>query len=156
MNRTNVQIRTAGLLILAIQLPALPAMGDVFSDIGFTDLVARLGAGNVPTGAGIGCGQVEAQETTGNFGPNTSNAQFAGKTFTPMSGAFGASSHATTVGQNFYGLTGRTRRGRSRRRRPRPRCGSSTTAGSATSPRPRTTTRSAASISRSSATTSSW
>jgi hypothetical protein len=106
MNRTNVQIRTAGLLILAIQLPALPAMGDVFSDIGFTDLVARLGAGNVPTGAGIGCGQVEAQETTGNFGPNTSNAQFAGKTFTPMSGAFGASSHATTVGQNFYGLTG--------------------------------------------------
>jgi len=85
---------------------AAPVAADLFADIGYTALVARLGAGNVPTGAGIGVGQVEAQESTGNFGPNVANAQFVGKNFTPMSGPFGASGHATTVGTNLYGLTG--------------------------------------------------
>lgn len=106
MTRTTVRSRPLGFLLLSISLPALPAAADVFTDIGYTDLVARLGAGNVPTGAGIGCGQVEAQESAGNFGPNTANADFVGKTFTPMGGAFGASSHATAVGQNLYGLSG--------------------------------------------------
>jgi hypothetical protein len=106
MNRTPVRPAALGLLLVSISLPAVPAAGDVFADIGYTALVARLGAANVPTGAGIGCGQVEAQESTGNFGPNAANPQFAGKTFTPMSGPFGSSSHATTVGQNLYGLSG--------------------------------------------------
>ncbi len=82
------------------------ASASVFDDIGYTALVARLGAGNVPTGAGIGMGQVEAEESAGNYGPNTSYADFAGTTFTPMTGAFGVSSHATTVGVNLYGNTG--------------------------------------------------
>ncbi len=82
------------------------ALADVFDDIGYTALKLRLGAANVPTGAGYGIGQVEAEETAGNYGPNTANPDFAGKTFTPMTGAFGVSGHATTVGLALYGNTG--------------------------------------------------
>jgi hypothetical protein len=81
------------------------ASADVFDDIGFTALKNRIGAANVPTGAGYGVGQVEAEETAGNYGPNTANPEFAGKTFTPQTGAFGTSSHATTVGLALYGNT---------------------------------------------------
>jgi len=73
------------------------------AEIGFNDLVTRLGAGNVPTGAGVVLAQVEASESAGNFGPNTSFSEFIGKTFTQMSGPFGNSGHATTVGQFGYG-----------------------------------------------------
>jgi len=82
------------------------AHADVFDDIGFTALKNRLGAANVPTGAGYAVGQVEAAESPGNFGPNTANADFAGKTFTPQSGPFGSSGHATTVGLALYGNAG--------------------------------------------------
>ena len=68
------------------------------AELGFTDLVARLGAGNVPTGAGVVMAQVEASETPNNYGPNQSDPEFAGTVFTPMSGAPGSSGHATTVG----------------------------------------------------------
>ncbi len=81
------------------------ASADVFDEIGYTALKLRLGAAT-PTGAGYGIGQVEAEETPGNFGPNTSNPDFAGKTFTPQSGPFGASGHATTVGIALYGNSG--------------------------------------------------
>lgn len=81
------------------------ASADVFDDIGYTALKLRLGAANVPTGAGYAVGQVEAEESAGNFGPNTANADFAGKTFVPQSGAFGVSGHATSVGLALYGNT---------------------------------------------------
>jgi hypothetical protein len=46
-----------------------------FQEIGYVDLLARLG-GNVPTGASIGVGQVEAA-TSGMYGPNQTDAEFA-------------------------------------------------------------------------------
>jgi len=89
---------------LVALLLAASTFGQTFAAIGYNDLVARLGAGNVPTGAGVGVGQVEAP-SGGSYGPNQGNAQFTGKTFTAMSGPPGSSSHATTVGQSFYGNT---------------------------------------------------
>ena len=57
-------------------------------DIGYDALVARLGAANVPTGAGVRVAQVEAPEngTAANHGPDQSLAAFAGKSFSAMSG----------------------------------------------------------------------
>ncbi|MFO0829621.1 MAG: hypothetical protein U0572_15890 [Phycisphaerales bacterium] len=95
---------TSAALLATLGIAAIAA-ADTFTDIGYTALIARLGAGNVPTGAGIGVGQVEAQETPGNFGPDTANADFVGTTFSPQSGAMGLSGHATTVGLAYYGNT---------------------------------------------------
>jgi hypothetical protein len=95
----------AASLVAATLVCSGPAAADVFDDIGFTALKARLGAAT-PTGAGYGVGQIEAEESAGNFGPNTSNPDFSGKTFTPQSGPFGASGHATTVGLALYGNVG--------------------------------------------------
>src|SRR5262249_38408684 len=77
--------------------------GGVTAEIGYDDLVARLGAANVPTGLNIVVSQVEAPESPGNYGPDQTNSEFIGKTFTAMSGSPGNSSHATFVGQNMYG-----------------------------------------------------
>ena len=74
----------------------------VADDVGFASLQARLGSA-MPTGASVSIGQTEAQESTGNFGPNRATGEFAGKTFTDMSGSSGISGHATFVGQNLYG-----------------------------------------------------
>lgn len=74
-------------------------------DIGFVELVARVGAANMPTGSAIRVAQVEAPSGT-SYGPDQANAQFVGKTFVAMSGTPGNSGHATWVGQPFYGLTG--------------------------------------------------
>src|SRR5204862_465554 len=79
------------------------AHAQVSALVGYDALMQRLGAGNYPTGAGVVVGQVEAQETPGNYGPDQSNSEFIGKTFTAMSGPPGSSSHATLVGQNYYG-----------------------------------------------------
>jgi hypothetical protein len=86
-------------------LVAVPAHAGIFDDIGYTALVARLGVRNVPTGAGYAVGQVEAQESAGNYGPDVNNADFAGTSFTAQTGPFGLSGHATTVGLNLYGNT---------------------------------------------------
>lgn len=94
-----------GLAAVAATSVAMTASGDVFSEVGYDALVERLGGVNVPTGFGYGVGQVEASETPDqlNFGPNTANPQFVGKIFTPMTGPFGVSGHATSVGLNAYG-----------------------------------------------------
>lgn len=83
---------------------AAPSYGDVFSDIKYTDLVARLGA-NIPTGLNIKLGQVEAPENTaGSYAPDTALAEFAGTTFNLLSGTTaGASWHGTEVAKAFYG-----------------------------------------------------
>lgn len=94
----------AAALVVAVAL-AGAARADVFDDIGYTALKNRIGAANVPTGAGYGVGHVEAEETAGNYGPDTSLADFAGKTFASQTGAFGVSGHATTVGLALYGNT---------------------------------------------------
>jgi hypothetical protein len=90
----------AGLGLVVSPASAAPSIAD---DVGLTALIKRLGAGNQPTGAGINVGQVEAPESPGNAYPNAGHPEFAGKIFTPMSGALGVSAHATIVGQNFYG-----------------------------------------------------
>lgn len=91
--------RLTALTLLAIALPVPPAAAD---DVGYDQLVARLGAA-VPTGANVSVSQVEAQESAGNYGPNRTAPEFAGKIFSEMSGASGNSGHATTVAQAFYG-----------------------------------------------------
>lgn len=79
------------------------AGADVFSETRFTDLAARLGAAT-PTGAGIGVGQVEAQENSGgSYAPDPANPEFAGATIFAMSGSVAASWHGTEVGKNLYG-----------------------------------------------------
>ena len=86
-------------VIAAALVPVALAGAD---DVGYDALLARLGA-SAPTGAAVSVAQVEAQESAGNFGPNRTVAEFAGKTFTDMSGPSGNSGHATFVGQNMYG-----------------------------------------------------
>lgn len=91
-----------GALVLAV---AAAASADTFSDIRYTDLVARMGIA-APTGAGIGVGQVEAPEGT-EYAPLTTWTDFTGTTFSLLSGTSTSwSSHANTVGVNLYGNTG--------------------------------------------------
>jgi hypothetical protein len=82
------------------------AHADVFSDIKYTDLVARLGAA-VPTGTNIKVGQVEAPENAaGAYAPNTTLTEFSGTVFTLLSGTTaGPSWHGTEVGKSLYGNT---------------------------------------------------
>jgi len=76
----------------------------VADEVGYDNLVARLGGVNVPNGAGINGVHVEAS-SGGNYGPDQTNAEFSSVMFTAMSGAPGNSSHATFVAQLFYGDT---------------------------------------------------
>jgi hypothetical protein len=92
------------LALLAAPVDSAHAGGTVADQVGLTDLIERLGAGNQPTGAGVFVSQTEAPESPGNAYPNTAHPAFAGKTFTPMSGGLGISAHATLVGQTFYGM----------------------------------------------------
>lgn len=100
---------TSRILVAAMSMTLAATAGstfaDVLDDIGYTALQERLGAANVPTGAGYGAGQVEAQESAGNYGPDVNNDDFDGKTFWEQTGPFGVSSHATTVGLAYYGNT---------------------------------------------------
>ncbi len=98
--KTNLPFVALGAWLLC----AAPVFAGYKDDIGWTKLAAELG-GALPDGAGVGVSQIEAQESAGNFGPNTANSQFSGKTFTNKSGAAGNSGHATTVGGFFYGKT---------------------------------------------------
>lgn len=95
----------SGRLFLAAAVVASVAAPAWSQDaVGLEALTARLGTG-APTGAGVGVCQVEATPdgTTTTYGPDTANAAFAGKTFTPMSGTPSVSWHATTVGFSLYG-----------------------------------------------------
>lgn len=75
------------------------------SSIGYTQLASELGAAML-TGTGVVVAQVEVNvsgTTPLAYLPNATNAEFAGKSFSPLSGSGTVSSHATTVGQFFYG-----------------------------------------------------
>ena len=74
-------------------------------EVGLDDLAARLGAANIPTGAGVIVAQVEFPDAEGDYGPNQGLNQYVGKTFIPHSGATGTSAHANNVGFNYYGNT---------------------------------------------------
>jgi hypothetical protein len=82
---------------------------------GWQALQAELGAG-LPSGSGIAVFQSEASTTphpgitylpegTAGTVPFSGTGNFAGKTFTPHSGASAQSGHAVTVGSYFYGST---------------------------------------------------
>ncbi|MBI1304404.1 MAG: hypothetical protein GC172_11555 [Phycisphaera sp.] len=91
---------------LAFLTVPLIARADTFSDIRYTDLVARLG-NDTPTGLGIKVGQVEAPENSqGAYAPDSANPEFAGVTFFLMSGSGAPSSwHATEVAKPLFGNT---------------------------------------------------
>jgi len=72
------------------------------ADIGFTSLQQRLGAA-MPAGANLSVRVVEAADGSGNYGPNTADAQLGGKTFEYLSGATGTFWHATTVSRYLFG-----------------------------------------------------
>ncbi len=96
---------------LGTGLVAAIASADTFTDIKYTDLVARLGAAT-PTGLGVGIGQVEAAENGTNYAPDTASAEFAGKVITLLSGAQPSpSGHATEVARNLYGNSGSIAKG---------------------------------------------
>ena len=101
----RIQTRSFFSVFMATQLLgvgfAASALADDWNIIGYTDLLNRLGA-DAPTGSGVIVGHVEAPEG-GGYGPNQGNGEFAGIVFTAQSGSPGSSSHATTVGKNFYG-----------------------------------------------------
>ena len=95
MNRFLLRIIIAGLLVIG---GSGSAAADWKLDIGYTALQNELGAA-LPTGAGVKVAQVEA-----SYGkPDPGIAEFARKTFTLTSPSLSISSHATGVGQYFYG-----------------------------------------------------
>jgi hypothetical protein len=92
----------------AFALLATPALAGYADDVGYTRLRAELGA-SAPDGGGVVVSQVEAAVTVNgadSWVPDVNEPEFAGKTIVDRSGgAVGVySSHATGVGQSFYGL----------------------------------------------------
>jgi hypothetical protein len=101
MKKTSAVISSILLILLSGLLVigwSGSAAADWKSDIGYTALQDEFGA-NLPTGAGVKVTQIEASAGK----PDPSNAQFAGKTFTLKSPSLSINSHATSVGQYFYG-----------------------------------------------------
>ncbi len=92
------------LLCLALIPNVTNGQASLFTEIGYTDLVNRLG-GSTPTGNGIRVSMVEVS-ISGNYRPDTSSSQFTGKTFFDFGGGSGTSGHAQTVAVNYFGLTG--------------------------------------------------
>lgn len=93
---------TAGWRLAAIWSVAA-TMGTATAQVsdGLADLSARLGTA-MPTGAGIGLGQVEAGGTNGDvYAPNASN--YPNQTITLMSGPSGVSGHANMVLSTYLG-----------------------------------------------------
>ena len=102
-----LQLRNLNLLIAIgfLILPTSVASAQAWKPlIGYDDLVTQLG-GTPPDGTGLLVMMAEAPDGNGNFLPNSADSQFTGKTITNGSGASGNSSHATTVGRNYFGNT---------------------------------------------------
>ncbi|MBV8780168.1 MAG: hypothetical protein JO353_02115 [Phycisphaerae bacterium] len=104
-------VRRIALAWVFVVLMIVPVTAqDYRSDIGYTKLSAEQGA-NLPTGLNVPVTQVEADLSNGSdkyeFVPDTTDSQFAGKFFTVhnTSPSPKTSSHATTVGEFFYGGT---------------------------------------------------
>jgi hypothetical protein len=93
-----------GIALATAVLPGAALAGNDGPLVGLDDLAARIGAANVPTGAGVVVGQAEAA-LAGAYRPDPDHPEFAGKTFLFESGPGGVSGHATSVGRDFYGLT---------------------------------------------------
>ncbi len=70
--------------------------------VGYVQLQTEYG-GALPTASGAQVTQVEAPDGSSNYFPDTTDPEFAGRTFTAKSGESGHSPHATTVGYTYYG-----------------------------------------------------
>ncbi len=83
---------------------ALPvALANYVDEIGLADLRLELGAA-IPTGAGIGVSQIEADGGAGlSYYPDSSSSEFTGKVLAAKSGASANSGHATAVASFYYG-----------------------------------------------------
>lgn len=100
MKRT---LTLATLASLGILVGAGQALADWKDDIGYTALKNRIGA-LLEDGAGVIIAQTEATDGNGNYLPDTTDAQFNGKTISDETGTnTGANSHATSVGRLIYG-----------------------------------------------------
>ena len=95
---------------LCLTTIAAVAHADYQDWCGWTDLAARIGSENVPNGAGVILGQVEAADSNGYYlafdtSADPENPNFSGKWVQRRSGGTqNPSSHATMVGGMCYGL----------------------------------------------------
>ncbi|HEV2292474.1 MAG TPA: hypothetical protein VGR35_01380 [Tepidisphaeraceae bacterium] len=105
----------AGSLAVGIALLLVPVTDAGYADdVGYTQLKAELGAAT-PSGSSVSVTQVEGRNDVDaqgnpldafpNYLPDAANAQFAGKTINARTPGGQVSSHATAVGQYFYGST---------------------------------------------------
>ena len=86
---------------------SLLGWADYFDDVGFTELALELGV-HLPDGSSVQVSQVEASTSTNSsiYFPDTNNVEFIAKQIVDSTGASaGSSSHATTAGRYFYGLS---------------------------------------------------
>ena len=86
-----------------VLVPSAAALAAIADETGWDELNARLG-GAVPTGAGEVVAFAEAT-SGGSYGPDLNHPEFAGKNIVLKSGSTGVSSHATVVGQHFFGTS---------------------------------------------------
>ncbi len=98
-------------MAMFLALPASSAVAQVArTDSGYNALSTILG-GSLPTGSGVGVTQIEAKYLGNNRPMNAvtpsamGTGNFSGVTFRFRSPVTGESSHAVTVGNNFYGNT---------------------------------------------------
>lgn len=96
----------ASALMMCLPAAALAQNFNYKTDVGYTRLAAEQGAA-LPNGSDQAVIQVEAAMDTNlqQYFPDTTNIQFTGKTLTPNGPTPIVSSHATTVGEFFYGNT---------------------------------------------------
>lgn len=99
-------VRAAGLAAGLAACAAAVARPPNLGLIGYTELAARVGAENVPTGDGVGVAQIEATSVAGQnaYVPDPSFTPFAGVVFTEHTLPWAVSAHATNVGQHIYGV----------------------------------------------------
>jgi len=101
MNRAKTRLSMLLACGLAAGVTAPVLAHDMRAEVGYLDLINRLGSGNEPTGTNIIAGHTEAP-VNGNYAPDQNDSHFTGKTFVLMSGASGISTHANSVGRHIY------------------------------------------------------
>lgn len=81
------------------------AQDDWREDVGYDDLVDRIGLENVPTGLDVHVAHVEFLDITKGYAADPKDVDLLGKSWRYFSGDLPFSNHATRVGQRFYGTT---------------------------------------------------
>ncbi len=80
-------------------------LADYRAWIGWDSLVQRIGIEQVPTGADVIVGQVEAANASGHYAPDDDDPEFDGKYIIRRSGGSSTpTNHATAVGKRLFGL----------------------------------------------------